>query len=216
MSNLLIEEVNPLLTESKKDNSGKWIIEGVFAQAAVKNRNGRVYPPEVLKEAVGKYKTDYVSQHRALGELLHPNRATVDPSLAVIKIDSLDEDGHNWNGRATLLNTQQGKNLQALLEAGVKVGVSTRALGTLKESNGVNIVQSDLSLRSVDVVLDPSAPDAWVNAIMEETETIYCPNENCYMLAEEIKQQIKKSSSKNLEATVLNAWNRYCKQLNLR
>ena len=95
MSNLLIEEVDPLLTESKKDPTGKWIIEGVFLQANLKNRNGRLYPKPVLSEAVNKYHTDYISQNRALGELNHPPRPKVDPGLAVIKIEPLKEDGNN-------------------------------------------------------------------------------------------------------------------------
>lgn len=216
MSNLLIEEVNPLLTESKKDNSGKWIIEGIFAQAGIKNRNGRLYPPPVLKEAVEKYHQDYISQNRALGELNHPPRPKVDPGLAVIKIESLSEDGNNWNGRARLIDTQQGKNLQALLDAEVKVGVSTRALGSIKESQGVNVVQGDLALFSVDVVLEPSAPDAWMNALMEETEWVYCNDTKTYMLAEELKSSIESSSRRDREQKILESWDRYCKHLKLR
>lgn len=211
MSNLLIEEVNPTLTQIKKDKSGKWILEGVFLQASIQNRNRRVYPKPVLSEAVGKYNTDWVVQHRALGELQHPQRHKVEPDLAVIKIQSLVEDGNNYMGKAVVLNTDKGRNLQALLEEGVKLGVSSRALGSLRESNGVNIVQSDLELFAIDVVTEPSAPDAWVNAIMEEKETIFCPSGNCYLLAEEIKRDIKCSSKKNLEETILKSWNKYLK-----
>lgn len=215
MSNLLIEEIDPMLTEAKQTSSGKWYINSIFAQSNVKNRNGRIYPKPVLSEAINKYQEDYISQSRALGELQHPNRPKVDPSLAVIKIENLNEDGNNWSGKALVLDTTNGKNLQALLSAGVKLGISSRALGTLRESNGVNVVQSDLQLYAFDVVSDPSAPDAWVNAIMEEYEPIYCPSGQCYVLSEEIKNKIKKASSKDLEKTILNAWKIYCKNLNL-
>lgn len=211
--NLLIEDINPLLTESKKDSAGKWMIEGIFCQGGIKNKNGRLYPPPVLKEAVGKYHTEYISQNRALGELNHPPRPKVDPGLAVIKINSLTEDGNNWVGKATLLNTQQGLNLQALLEADVKVGVSTRALGSLKESGGVNVVQGDLVLGAVDCVLEPSAPDAWVSAIMEETEWVYLKDTNTYVLAEELKTNIKKASRTEREQKILESWFKYCKHL---
>ncbi len=213
---LLVEEINPMLTESKKDSSGKWIIESIMMQSNVKNRNGRVYPKPVLDEAANKYVEEYVSQNRALGELNHPtSRHTVDPSLAVIKIESLKENGNDWTGKASLIGTQQGQNLAALLEAGVKLGISSRALGSIKESSGVNVVNT-LELYALDVVANPSAPSAWLDALMEETEWVFCKDTKTYMLAEEIKHQIKKATSKNLEATVLNAWNRYCKQLNLR
>ena len=215
-STLLIEEVNPLLTESKKDKSGKWIMEGVFLQAAVQNRNKRIYPKEVLGEAVGKYHKEYITQNRALGELQHPtNRAKVDPSLAVIKIESIKEDGNNYHGKAIVLNTDQGRNLQALLEAGVKLGVSSRALGSIRESNGISVVQNDLELFAIDVVADPSAPDAWVSALMEEKETIFCPQGGCYMLTEELKKSINKASKNNLEEEILKAWKIYCNYLKL-
>lgn len=216
MSHLLVENINPTLTESKRDSTGKWMIEGVFLQADLKNRNGRLYPKPVLSEAVQKYNSDYISQNRALGELNHPPRPKVDAGLAVIKIESLSEDGSNWNGKATLINTQQGQNLAALLDAGVKLGVSSRALGSLKESNGVNVVQNDLAIYAVDVVTDPSAPDAWVNALMEETEWVYCNDTNTYMLAEELKTTIETASRRDREQRILESWDRYCKHLKLR
>lgn len=197
----------------KKEN-GSWFISGIFGTSDTRNRNGRIYPAPILESAVKKYDEDYIKKNRAIAELGHPTgRVHTDPDLAAIKIISLVQEGKNFVGKAKVLNTDKGKNLQALLEDEVTLGISSRALGSLRESNGVKVIQ-DLEIHGYDVVFNPSNYTSIMNAIMEET--IYCPNENCYMLAEEIKHQIKKASSKNLEATVLSAWNRYCNQLNLR
>jgi len=217
MSIILSEEVTLLESSTKKGKDGKWFIEGIFLQGNIKNRNNRVYPMDVLDEAVGKFDSEYIKKNRALGELGHPEgRHRPKQDEAVIKIVSLVKEGSNYIGKAKVLNTHAGKNLQALLEDEVNIGgVSSRALGTLRESNGVNVVQGDLEFFAIDVVSDPSAPDAWVNAIMEEKEAIYCPNGQCYILAEEIKNKINKTSKKDLEKVILESWKQYCKKLKL-
>lgn len=148
-------------------------IEGVFAQAELKNRNGRIYPRQIMESAVNKYISEYVKSKRSLGELSHPeNRPTVKPELASHLITELRMVGNNVYGKAKILNTPQGQIVRGLLEGGVQLGVSTRALGSVKEQNGNQVVQNDLALYAVDVVSDPSGIDCWVNAINESREWV--------------------------------------------
>jgi hypothetical protein len=148
-------------------------IEGIFAQAELKNRNGRIYPKQVMESAVNKYIKEYVQNKRAIGELSHPeNRPTVKPELASHLITELKINGNDVNGKAKILNTPQGQIVRGLLEGGVQLGVSTRALGSVKEQNGSQVVQSDFQLYAVDVVGDPSGIDCWVNAINESREWV--------------------------------------------
>ena len=148
-------------------------IEGIFAQAELKNRNGRIYPKQIMESAVNKYISEYVHSKRALGELSHPeNRPTVKPELASHLITELRMDGNNVKGKAKILNTPQGQIVRGLLEGGVQLGVSTRALGSVKEQNGSQVVQPDFQLYAVDVVSDPSGIDCWVNSINESREWV--------------------------------------------
>lgn len=148
-------------------------IEGIFAQAELKNRNGRIYPKQIMESAINKYIKEYVQNKRAIGELSHPeNRPTVKPELASHLITELRMDGNNVNGKAKILNTPQGQIVRGLLEGGVQLGVSTRALGSVKEQNGSQVVQPDFQLFAVDVVGDPSGIDCWVNAINESREWV--------------------------------------------
>lgn len=148
-------------------------IEGIFAQAELKNRNGRIYPKAVMESAINKYIAEYVQGNRALGELSHPeNRPTVKPELASHLITELKMDGNNVQGKAKILNTPQGQIVRGLLEGGVQLGVSTRALGSVKEQNGSQVVQNDLQMHAIDVVGDPSGIDCWVNAINESTDWV--------------------------------------------
>lgn len=163
-----------LITEAK----GKDLfIEGNFAEYGIRNKNGRIYPRNVMSEAVKKYITEFVAQKRALGELSHPEgRPTVKPELASHLITDFNMIGEGnegvVSGKAKILNTPQGQIVRGLLEGGVQLGVSTRALGSIKESNGSNIVQNDFQLFAVDVVSDPSAHSAWVNAVNESAEWV--------------------------------------------
>lgn len=164
-------ESNQILTES----SGKNLyIKGVFAEGELKNRNGRIYEGKVLKPAMTKYINEMVNKNRALGELSHPaGRPQVDPAMAAIRIVEMNyQDNHQVMGKALVLNTPQGQILRGLLEGGTQMGVSTRALGSLSESNGVKYVQPDLQIFAVDAVTDPSAINAWVNAINESQEWV--------------------------------------------
>lgn len=162
-----------IVTESKEDGGKSTMyIEGIFMQDTLKNRNGRIYPKEVLSNAVKQYNEKYVSTKRSLGELNHPTYASVNPERASHMITSLKEDGNNWIGKAKVLNTPMGSIVHNLIEDGVQLGVSSRGLGSVKESKGANVVQNDFWISAVDTVADPSAPDAFVNGIMENKEWI--------------------------------------------
>ena len=165
----LIAEFNDqhlnVITEAKSNGKKRFIIEGIFAQAETKNRNGRIYPLPVMQKAVGKYDTDQVSKGRAVGELNHPEGPTVNLDKVSHKIDSLKFDGNNVVGRATVLDTPMGKIVEGLLDGGVGLGVSTRGMGSLMQQNGAMVVKDDFLLNAIDIVQDPSAPGAFVNGL---------------------------------------------------
>ena len=142
-------------------------------QANKPNRNGRMYPREILEKACGKYVTEQVSKGRAVGELNHPDGPTINLDKVSHKITELKWDGDNVVGKATILDTPMGKIVQGLLEGEVQVGVSSRGMGSLVNKAGVNVVNKDYMLNAVDIVQDPSAPEAFVNGIMENVEWIY-------------------------------------------
>lgn len=175
------------ITEAVKQDK-HWFIEGVFMQSNVKNRNNRIYPKQILDEEVGRYIQNYVAQDRAIGELNHPNTPSINLDRVCHKIVTLESDGDNWVGKSQILNTPMGKVVEGLLEAGVKIGVSSRGLGTVKEKSGVNEVQSDFKLATIDVVSDPSAPDAYVKGLNEEAEWIFCEDSKCYIKTNIIEQ----------------------------
>lgn len=160
------EDVN-YLVEEKDGGVKEYFIEGIFMQASKKNRNGRVYPSEVLMKEAKRYQTEYVKHGRAMGELGHPEGPTVNLERVSHLVESLREDGNNIIGRAKILETPYGKIVKNLMDGGVKLGVSSRGMGTLKQVNGINEVQKDFMLSAIDIVADPSAPDAFVNGIME-------------------------------------------------
>ena len=173
---LITEHVEDIqvITEAKEDGKGKkYIIEGIFMQANKPNRNGRMYPREILEKACNKYVTEQVSKGRAVGELNHPDGPTINLDKVSHKITELKWDGDNVVGKATILDTPMGKIVQGLLEGEVQVGVSSRGMGSLVNKSGVNVVNKDFMLNAVDIVQDPSAPEAFVNGIMENVEWIY-------------------------------------------
>lgn len=166
--NLLIESSDQVEVLTEQTEQGKKLyIEGIFAQSEVKNGNGRIYERKVMETAMDKYITEYVDRRRALGELNHPDYPMVDPAEACIRITELKWDGNDVYGKALVLETPKGQIVKGLLEGGFNMGVSTRALGSLKERNGVKYVQDDLMFTAVDCVDNPSAPDAYVNALTE-------------------------------------------------
>ena len=161
----MVEEVVNEAT-GKKD----LFISGVFMQEELKNRNGRVYPSAVMEKAVNKYIVEYVNTKRALGELNHPPSVQVNPDRVSHLITELKKEGNNWMGKAKILDTPMGQIVRGIIEGGGSLGVSSRGVGSLKESNGVKIVQEDFALATIDIVSDPSAHDAWVGGIYESLD----------------------------------------------
>jgi len=167
-----IENVN-VITEGKGD-SKKLYIEGVFLQSELKNRNGRMYPFSVLEKEVNRYNEEYVKTSRALGELGHPDGPTVNLDRVSHRITSLSAEGTNFIGRAQILDTPMGKIASSLLGEGVKLGVSSRGMGSIDRREDCNVVMDDFMLATAaDIVADPSAPDAFVNGIMEGKEWVW-------------------------------------------
>jgi len=167
-----IEDVK-VITEGTGDNK-KLYIEGVFLQSELKNRNGRVYPFEVLNKEVNRYNEEYVKTKRALGELGHPDGPTVNLDRVSHRITDLRAEGHNFIGKAQILETPMGKIAKSLLEEGVQLGVSSRGMGSIDRREDTSYVMDDFMLATAaDIVADPSAPDAFVNGIMEGKEWVW-------------------------------------------
>jgi len=161
-----------LVTEAKKDGTKGYFIEGIFAQAENKNRNGRVYPKQIMESAVYKYVEEQVDTGRAVGELNHPDGPVVNLDKVSHLITSLSFEGNDVMGKASILNTPNGRTVQGLLEGGVKLGVSTRGMGSLERINDGMVVKEYL-LNTIDIVQDPSAHGAFVNGIMEGVDWVW-------------------------------------------
>lgn len=188
----ITEQYDDVLVEQHLDEAtGKknTYLSGIFLQSAIKNKNGRIYPEEVMDREVGRYIKEYVNTNRACGELNHPQTVQIDPKNICHRIVEMTKDGTNWIGRSIITNTPNGEIVKGLIESGVQLGVSSRGLGTLKmNTQGINEVQEDFRLAcGADVVFDPSGPDCFVNGIMEGVEFWY---DNAGRLIEE-KVEIK-------------------------
>ena len=190
-----------VLTEQNDNGEKTYAIEGIFMQAETKNRNGRIYPREVMNKAVGKYINDQVSKGRAVGELNHPDGPTVNLDKVSHKIDSLDWKGNDVVGKATILETPMGQIVKGLLDGGVNLGVSTRGMGSLKNGNNAMIVQKDFMLNAVDIVQDPSAPSAFVNGVMEGVEWVWNNGIIEAQTIEQMETEIKKAPRSDLYET---------------
>tara|TARA_Y100001963_G_scaffold157317_1_gene253250 strand:+ start:238 stop:894 length:657 start_codon:yes stop_codon:yes gene_type:complete len=173
---LISEEVQDVeyITEEKEDGKKNYKIKGVFMQADIKNRNGRVYPMEILQKEVKRYNKQYINEKRAFGELGHPDGPTVNLERASHMITGLYPDGKNFIGEAKILSTPMGNIVKNLMDEGAKLGVSSRGMGSLDQKNGANYVRDDFYLATAaDIVADPSAPNAFVEGIMEGKEWIW-------------------------------------------
>ena len=196
-----------VITEEAKDGKKKMYIEGIFMQAAKKNRNGRLYPTPVLEAAVNKYIEEEVDTNGAIGELNHPKSPIPDPANASHRIVELRKEGDDFYGKALLLDTAMGIHVQKLLEGDVRLGVSSRGLGTIKEVKGVNEVQNDFQLKTVDIVHNPSAPDAFVNGIMEGVEYLTDGSILDQNHVDRIEQEIKEASAADLQEVKIRVFN---------
>lgn len=162
-----------IITEKKEDGKSNFVIEGIFMMADAKNRNGRIYERSILENAVNRYVNEQVLTGRAVGELNHPEGPAINLDKVSHKITELRFEGNNVIGKASILNTPMGNIVSGLLEGGVKLGVSSRGMGSLESRNGTMYVKDDFMLATVDIVQDPSAPEAFVNGIMEGVDWIW-------------------------------------------
>ena len=168
-----VEDVE-YITEEKEGGGKNYKIRGIFMQADIKNRNGRVYPMEILGEEVKKYNKNFIEQNRAFGELGHPDGPTVNLERVSHMITSLEPDGKNFIGEAKIMDTPMGKIVKNLMDEGAKLGVSSRGMGSLRQKGGANVVSDDFYLATAaDIVADPSAPNAFVEGIMEGKEWVW-------------------------------------------
>ena len=211
------DEVNYLVEEDPKTGKKHAYIEGVMLQTEVKNKNGRIYPKEVMQKEVKRYNKEYVDQNRAYGELGHPEGPTINLERTSHLITSLKEDGNNFVGKAKILSTPMGEIVKNLLDDGARLGVSSRGMGSLKASNakgGVQMVQSDFQLATAaDIVADPSAPDAFVDGVMEGVEWIWDNGVIKAQKIEEYKHSIQRARTHKLQEVKLNVFNNFLKNL---
>ena len=210
---LITEHTNEVeyITEGKGKEQ---YIKGIFMQADMKNQNGRIYPHAVLKNEVNNFNRRYVSEGRALGELGHPAGPVINLDRVSHVIKELYEDGKNFIGKAKVMDTPNGKIVKNLISEGVKLGVSSRGMGSVKPNrNGVNEVQKDFVLSTVDIVADPSAPDAFVDGIMEGKEWIW---ENGVIKEQDIdvmRKTIKKAKMRELEQKKVEVFAKFLQNL---
>lgn len=199
----LVEEIQ-LVTEAKESGGKDYYIEGIFLQADIKNKNGRLYPVEVLENEVSRYTREVISKNRAFGELGHPSGPSINLDRVSHIITELKRDGKNFIGKAKISKTPMGEIARGIMESGGQLGVSSRAMGSLKEEKGVMVVQKDLRLSTAaDIVADPSAPEAFVKGIMENVEWIYDPVNGTWL--EEKLHDTKKSIHKMSKSQLVEA-----------
>mgnify|MGYP003334937280 CR=1 FL=1 len=208
----ITETVNYLVEE--KDGKKSLYIEGPFLVSEKKNRNGRLYKENVMRKEVDRYTNDYINKNRAFGELGHPDTPSINLDRVSHLITSLRQEGTDWIGKAKILDTPMGNIAKNLIEGGAQLGVSSRGMGSLKNENGVNVVQDDFYLATAaDIVADPSAPGAFVQGIMEGKEWVLIEGIWTEQKYEEAKKQIKQASRKEIEEVSLNIFENLIKKL---
>lgn len=213
---LIKEEIEQVryLTEESVDGKRNYIIEGVFLQAERKNRNGRIYPRDILAREVARYNQNYIQQKRAFGELGHPDSPTINLDRVSHMITSLTPDGANFVGKAKILDTPYGKIVKSLIDEGAQLGVSSRGLGSLRTQNGAHMVQDDFHLATAaDIVADPSAPDAFVRGIMEGKEWVFQNGSFKEIDYDRTKKALNEASKADFEVVMLRAFNKFMSKL---
>ena len=212
---LISEEViNAEYLVEEKNGKKEYKIRGVFLQSNVKNRNGRVYPREILVREVNRYTKEFINKNRAFGELGHPDGPTVNLERVCHMVKSLTPDGDNFIGEAKIMDTPYGKIVKGLIDEGAQLGVSSRGMGSIVTRNGVNYVKDDFYLATAaDIVADPSAPDAFVEGIMESRNWVW---ENGILKEKEIeawKNQIRMARQRSLDETKIKVFESFLKKL---
>jgi hypothetical protein len=208
-----IENVQ-FITE-EEGNKQNHYIQGIFLQSDLKNRNGRIYPKHIMEKEVNRFIKEKIDMKRAYGELGHPEGPTINLDRVSHMIVSLKEDGKNYIGKAKILDTPMGRIAKNLLDEGASLGVSSRGLGSLKMvENGMNEVQDDFFLATpADIVADPSAPDAFVQGIMENREWMVVDGVWTYRNVEESRRAIQKASQRNLEEAKLEVFEKFLRSI---
>jgi hypothetical protein len=203
------------VVEEKLGKKKEYFIEGIFLQSNLKNRNGRMYPEEVMDKEVARYLQEQVKTNRAYGELGHPDTPSINLDRVSHMIVDLRKEGTNYIGRAKIMETPMGQIARGLLDGGANLGVSSRALGSLKvNEDGVNVVQDDFMLSTAaDIVADPSAPDAFVRGIMESKEWVFVDGKFVEKNIEETQRFIKKASSKQLQEAKILAFHQFLSKI---
>ena len=212
---LIAEEITNVefLTEEKNGKKSHYI-EGIFLQGEIKNRNGRMYPLHVLQQEVAKYDQKSIKTGRALGERGHPDGPSINLYRVSHKITRLEQDGSNFVGRAKILDTPMGSIAKNLLDEGVKLGVSSRGMGSIRRENNCNVIQDDFMLSTAaDIVADPSAPDAFVDGIMEGKEWVWDNGVIKESKIAEIKQQIDQATLVNIQERKISAFKTFLQTL---
>ena len=212
---LIREEITDIEFVTEETNNKKnYFIKGVFMQADLKNRNGRVYPMETLNKEVSRYTKKFINEKRAFGELGHPDGPTVNLERVSHMITSLTPDGKNFIGEAKIMDTPYGKIVKGLIDEGAQLGVSSRGMGSLVQKNGANYVGKDFYLATAaDIVADPSAPDAFVEGIMENKEWIWDNGVIKAQDIEEYKEHIKEAKRLKLAEAKVNVFKNFIEKL---
>lgn len=188
----VFDEDCSVVTESTENGKKGYFIEGIFMQGDIKNRNGRIYPSSILENEMNRYNNDFVKTKRALGELGHPNGPQINGDRVSHLIVDMKRDGNNFIGKAKIIPTPMGEIVKTFIDEGVKIGVSTRGLGSVKATKeGIMEVQNDFHLATVDIVTDPSGPNCFVNGIMENTEYYYDIAAGNWRVAEKLEETVK-------------------------
>jgi len=212
----LIKEITETVSYLVEEADGKKSlhIEGPFLVAEKKNRNGRLYEYNTMKKEVARYTEEYINKHRAFGELGHPETPSINLDRVSHMITSLREDGNTWVGKAKILDTPMGNIARSLIEGGAQLGVSSRGMGSLKNVNGVNVVQPDFYLATAaDIVADPSAPGAFVQGIMEGKEWMLVNGVWTEQDHSQAIQQIRQASRREIEEVSLHIFENFMKKL---
>lgn len=217
----LITELNEEVELVTEETNGKknYYIEGIFLQTEMVNRNGRKYSRNIMEREVARYNREIIEKNRAFGELGHPSGPSINLDRVSHIITELRQDGNNFIGKARITDTPMGHIARGIMESGGQLGVSSRAMGSLKEENGVMVVQSDLRISTAaDIVADPSAPDAFVHGIMEGVEWIFDPIKESWIQqkAEDIVKEIHSMSKSQLEEKKLSLFEDYLTTLTLK
>ena len=212
---LIAEEITDVkFLSEEKEGKKNYFIEGIFLQAELKNRNNRMYPLGTLQKEVAKYDENYIQKGRALGELGHPDGPSINLDRVSHKILSLKEDGNNFIGKAKLLDTPMGGIAKNLLDEGVKLGVSSRGMGSIRKEENCNVVMDDFMLATAaDIVADPSAPDAFVDGIMEGKEWVWDNGVLKEAKVAQIKKEIDQATLINLQERKVSAFETFLKSL---